>query len=266
MQKLSLKNYQLFGSIGLILACLAGIIGIQQGNISYPTGNFKRSEYLAQEGAEKLQLDVIKKLPAVGFDNLLADWLYLRYIQYFGDSDARDLIGYPLASDYMEAIVSRDPFFVDALIKLDTGTSIFGGDPHTSVASLEKSLAVIPSDLKANEFPPYWLWVTKGINELLFLGDTKAAQQSYKMAAQWAEQYDSPETQRRARQLRRTAQFIEKRPDSKIPQIGAWTMVLSSTSDERTIKRALMEIRALGGEIVEQPNGAVTVRVPEWVK
>ncbi len=252
--------------MGLVLGCLFGIIQLQQSKIKPQNTTLTKADYLAQEEAENLQLQVLSKLPSFGFDNLMADWLYLQYIQYFGDSDARETIGYPLSPNYMEAVVERDPLFVDALLKLDSGTSIFAGAPQTSVDSLEKSLAVMPTHLKGNFFPPYYLWITKGVNELLFLGDAKSAQQSYLMAAQWADLYDTPEAQGTAQRVRRTAQFLEDHPGSKVAQIGAWTMVLSSTSDERTVKRAFQEIKALGGEITMNPNGSVNVRVPEGIE
>ncbi|MGK7943159.1 MAG: hypothetical protein AB4058_01660, partial [Microcystaceae cyanobacterium] len=162
--------------------------------------------------------------------------------------------------------VNLDPYFVDALIKLETGTSIFAGEPQMSVASLEKSLENMPTHLKGNFFPPYYLWTTKAINELLFLGDPKAAQKSYEMTAKWASLYDDPQAQGTVQRVTQTARFLATRPNSKIPQIGAWTMVLSSTSDERTIKRAVQEIQALGGEIIPQPDGSFRIHVPEWVE
>jgi hypothetical protein len=266
MKKPTFDLYQLLGSIGLIIVCLLGVVKLQQNKIDTTTKNLTKADYLAQEEAEKLRLQILKQLPTFGFDNLMADWLYLQYIQYFGDSDARESIGYILSPNYMEGVANLDPYFVDALIKLDAGTSIFAGDPQMSVTSLEKSLETMPTHLKANFFPPYYLWITKGVNELLFLGDPKAAQKSYAMAAKWASLYDNPDAQRTAQNVSRTAQFLEDHPASKIPQIGAWTMVLSSTSDERTIKRAFQEIQALGGEIIVQPNGSVSVHIPEGIE
>lgn len=266
MKKLSLDFYQLLGSLGLVLVCLLGIMRLQQNKINPTTNPLTKADYLAQEEAERLRLQILKQLPTFGFDNVMADWLYLQYIQYFGDYEARQNVGYVLSPKYMEGVVNLDPLFVDALIKLDTGTSIFAGEPQISVNELDTSLSVMPTHLKANFFPPYYLWITKGINELLFLGDPQAAEKSYTKAAEWASLYNDPKAQRTAKNVSRTAEFIRTHPKSKIPQIGAWTMVLSSSSDERTINRALQEIKALGGEVIVKPNGEVKVRVPEWVK
>ncbi|MGK7930422.1 MAG: hypothetical protein AB4041_03160 [Microcystaceae cyanobacterium] len=266
MKKPTPDLYQLLGSIGLIIACLLAVIKLQQNRIDTTERILTSADYLAQEEAERLRLQILKQLPTFGFDNLMADWLYLQYVQYFGDSNARESIGYVLSPNYMEGVAALDPRFVDALIKLDSGTSIFAGHPERSVAALEKSLEEMPTHLKANFFPPYHLWITKGVNELLFLGDPEAAQKSYETAAELASLYDDPNAQRTANRVSQTAKFLEANPSSKIPQIGAWTMVLSSTSDERTVKRALEEIQALGGEITILPDGGISIRVPEEIE
>ena len=40
---------------------------------------------------------MLKNLPSFGFDNLIADWTFLKFLQYFGDDEARDVTGYDLA-------------------------------------------------------------------------------------------------------------------------------------------------------------------------
>ncbi len=266
MLKLTPTTYRFLASGGLILACLLGIIRLQQHQMKPQETAFTKADYLIQEEAEKLRLQLIKNIPSLGFRNIIADWLYLQYIQYFGDLEGREATGYVLSSDYMTAVVDKDPRFVDALIKLDAGTSIFGGDPQTSIKSYEKSLAVIPAKMKGNNIEPYYLWMGKGVNELLFMGDSQAAHRSYLMAGQWADQYNTPKAQQTAQRVRQTAQFLENHPSSKVAQIGAWTMVISSTSDERTIRRALTEIRALGGQITTDAQGNLSVKAPEGIE
>ena len=109
----------------------------------------------------------------------------------------------------------------------------------------------------------YYLWIYKGVDEMLFLGDTKAAKYSYEMAAKWAETYNDPASQGRAADARQTADLLAKNPNSKIARIGAWTMVLSSAPDEKTQQRAISQIKALGGEIIITPEGRLNVKVPK---
>lgn len=260
------KSYRLLGNIGLLIVCILGIIRLQSNRVDAQAKTLTEADYRAQEQAEKLQLDIFNNIPSLGYGNIIADWLYLQFIQYFGDSSARETIGYSLSDEYFLAIAERDPRFVDAFTKLDSAAAIFAGEPQNAVKALEKSLETIPIKLRATVIQPYYLWINKGIDELLFLGDAESAHHSYTMAAKWAEEYNTPESLRTAQRMRGTAKFLEDNPGSKISQIGAWTMVLSSTNDQRTQTRALQEIQALGGEITVAPDGNLNIRVPEGIE
>ncbi|HAC63706.1 MAG TPA: hypothetical protein DCF68_09250 [Cyanothece sp. UBA12306] len=253
------------GNLAIIGLSLTLVIILQESRLKPSEQTIDAKKYQELEQVEKLQLDVIKGFPSLGFDNLLADWLYLRFIQYFGDGDARNHTGYLLSADYFEIIVKHDPRFVNALLKLDAVTSIFAGEPEKSVKFLDQSLKVTPPKLEGPLIAPYYLWIYKAVNELLFLGDVEAAKQSYTMAANWAETYEDETSQRIAANKRNTVQFLATNPTSKIPQIGAWTSVLSGAADKKTQERAIAEIQALGGEIIITPEGTLRVRVPEWV-
>ncbi|MBE9171243.1 hypothetical protein IQ238_28340 [Pleurocapsales cyanobacterium LEGE 06147] len=259
---LSLKNQKITNYFSLFIfagLCLTSIINLQKARWQAETSSLSQAEYFKQEQAQKAALNIQKKLPSFGFSNLIADWTYLQFLQYFGDGEVREKIGYSLSPDYFEAVVDRDPRFVRAYFLMSPATSIFAGEAQKGVNLIDKGLQSISPDIHPQA---YYLWVYKGIDEMLFLGDTKAAQQSYEMAAQWAEQNEDPASQRSAANVRQTAQFLSEDPDSTIARIGAWTMVLSSTSDEKTQQRAIEQIQSLGGQIVISPEGGLSVRVP----
>ena len=257
------KSVDLITTLSVILLCLTGIIFLQQPKLQSQQDILTKAEYLSEEQTEKLQLNLLKNFPSFGFDNLIANWTYLRFIQYFGDGNAREKTGFSLSGDYFQAVVDRDPRFVTANLRLASATSIFAGDPHRSVTLLAESLKSVSPAIFTSPYPPYYLWIYKGVDEMLYLGDTEAARASYEIAAQWAETYDDPASQATASRVRETARFLAKNPQSKVTQIGAWTMVLSTDSDERTIQRAMSEIKALGGEIIISPDGRLSVQVPE---
>jgi hypothetical protein len=246
----------------VIIASLTGIVFLQNPDVKISKAQISQSEYVAQENVEKLQLEFLSKIPALGFDNLLADWLYLKFIQYFGDSEARDQVGYSLSPDYFTQVVKQDARFVSALLKLDTSTSVFAGYPQTSVDLLSHSLKTINPKLISHSTSPYYLWRAKGINELLFLGDSQAAKQSYQNAIQWAKEYNDSRSQNLIAVTEDTIKFLEKNPKSKVAQIGAWANVLGSSPDPRTFKRVVEEVKKLGGEVIISPDGRVTVKVP----
>jgi hypothetical protein len=246
----------------LVIICITSIIILQIPETKVQNSKLTVSEYQKLNNQEQLNLTFFQKLPSLGFQNILADWLYLKFIQYFGDSQAREKIGYTLSPDYFTQIVDRDPRFVDAMIKLDTATSIFAGNPRKSVDLLAKSLDQIPSKLISVGTPSYYLWLYKGIDELLFLGNPKMAKKSYKMARNWAKTYPDQNSKNIVSRTEESINFLEKNPKSKVAQIGAWAVVLSNNPDPKTIKRAIQEITSLGGKVTINPEGRLTVKVP----
>ncbi len=255
---------KMIGPIAIIALSLTGVIWLQKALISPEKEQLTAEEYEKQQ-LEKIQLNVYKGLPSFGYGNLLADWFYLRFIQYFGDGEARKHTGYPLSPDYFQLVVDNDPSFVDANLRLAVSTSLFAGLPQTSVDLLEKSLEETPSKITSPVYPPYYLWVYKGVDELLFLGDVEAAKNSNTMAANWADKYPDEVSQDVAKRRRETVQFLENNPNSRVAQIGAWSQVLNSAVNEQAVERALGEIQALGGEILVTPEGNLSIRVPEWI-
>ncbi len=259
---------KMIGTVAIIALSLTGVIWLQKSLINPNKQQLTTEEYEKQQELEKLQLNVYKGIPNLGYGNLLADWFYLRFIQYFGDGDARKQTGYPLSPDYFELVVDNDPRFVDANLKLAVSTSIFAALPQKSVQLLEQSLEKTPSKMTSPVYPPYYLWIYKGVDELLFLGDVEAAKNSNTMAANWADTYpedDKYNSQSVAQRRRQTVNFLEKNPDSRAAQIGAWSQILNSAANQETVERALGEIQALGGEILVTPEGNIRVRVPEWI-
>jgi hypothetical protein len=261
--KLSLdaqKLTSLTGTLAVIVLCLTSVVLLQRPRLQLKSSQLTKADYLRQEQAQKINLNILSNIPAFGFENLLSDWIMLRFIQYFGDGEAREKTGYSLSPEYFAAVVERNPRFVEAYPMLAPASSIFAGQPQKSISVIEQGLKSISPKTSPLS---YYLWTYKGIDEMLFLGNTEAAKQSYEMAAKWAETYKDPVSQEIAANTRQTAQFLAKDPDSNIARIGAWSMVLSSAPDEKTQQRAISQIKALGGEIIITPEGRLSVKVPK---
>jgi hypothetical protein len=109
--------------------------------------------------AEKVRLNLLQKVPAFGFDNLLGDWAFLNFIQYFGDDEARAATGYRLSPDYFDVIIDRDPKFLQAYFFLSGSGSLYAGMPERSVTLMEKGLKSL-----SPQSPPksYYVWRYKG--------------------------------------------------------------------------------------------------------
>jgi hypothetical protein len=246
----------------IVLLSLAGIILLQYSGVQKKENKLTQAEYQAQEKEEKLQLKFLNKTPTLGFGNVFADWNYLKFIQYFGDDEAREKTGYSLVPEYFSLVVDRDPRFIDALIPLEVATSLFAALPQKSVDLLGQALQHIPPKL-ITRIAPYYLWRAKGNDELLFLGDNQAAIESYAKSIVWAKSSNDEDSQKIINISKNSINFLEKNPDSKIARIGAWVSVLSNRPDPKTVKRVIQEIEILGGKVIISPHGNITIQVPQ---
>jgi tetratricopeptide (TPR) repeat protein len=253
-------------SLGASLAALScifvvGALQVSQLNLlSNRIQNTSQDVLQRQVELEKLRLNLIQKTPSFGFGNLLSDWVFLNFLQYFGDDEVRLQTGYALAPEYFQIIVDRDPRFLGAYIGLSTSISMYAAMPEKSVALMEQGLKSM-----SPQTPPksYYAWRYKGIDELLFLGKPQAASQSFEKAAEWASTYSDEESKSIAAFSRKTAEFLRRNPKSRFAQVNAWVMVLTNTTDERARKIAISRIEAIGGKVKITPEGRVGIRLPK---
>ncbi|MBD2452165.1 hypothetical protein H6G76_34690 [Nostoc sp. FACHB-152] len=210
--------------------------------------------------AEHLRLATLKELPSFGYDNLIADWVYLNFLQYFGDDDVRDKTGYRLSPEYFDIIIKHDPRFLGAYVGLSTSTSVYAAMPERSIGLMKEGLKSLSPQVPEKS---YYVWRYKGIDELLFLGNAQAAQNSFNMAANWASNFSDSESKFIAHNSHQTAVFLSHNPDSKYARIATWAMILMNKVDEKTRKRAIKEIEALGGKVISTPTGNKLIFPPK---
>lgn len=253
--------WQALGTIALILVCGSAIAALQLPLLKQLRQ--QQSPSLAslerQSALEKQRLQVLQHLPTFGFDNLMADWVFLNFLQYFGDDAARARTGYDLSPEYFEVILRRDPRFVRGYLFLSQSTSLFAAMPKRTIALMELGLTTLTPQIPPNS---YYVWRYKGIDELLFLGDAKAAQHSFRQSAEWASQHPDPESQQVAQLSQSMASFLAENPRSQSALVGAWSMVLQSAVDDRTRDRAIAQIKELGGTFETDAQGRTLIRFP----
>ncbi|MEG4836817.1 hypothetical protein [Microcoleus sp. B9-D4] len=260
------------GAIGL--AALAGVVAMQSsgqlGGIS-PVGvqgqkslsamsaaSFKRA---AQQEAqqEALRLKMLKTIPSFGFDNLIADWTFLKFLQYFGDDEARDVTGYNLSQDYFDIVTQRDPRWADIYLFLSTAISFYQGKPETAVNFIERGTRALA--LSPQLHSQSWIvWRTKGIDELLLLGDIPESIRSHEMAADWVE--GTPEGASLAPRFRATAEFLRRDPDSVPVRFNAWSTVYAQTTDKLVRQRAKQALVKLGAQVQKDQDGKESFILP----
>lgn len=225
---------------------LSGIIGLQSQQYKKLVHQINNPNYLQQEQAQKKVIKFQKHTPTLGFDNLVANWSYLSFVQYFGDKSARETIGYSLVPDYFEAVSDRDPQFVRAYLTLAIANSMYAGNPELTVVLIDRILkSASPKTIPNISL----LWSSKGLDELLYLGDIKAAQNSYKMAAYWADRQGSNLEKSKSAKNLNTALFLSTEPDIKQAQILAWSAVLPNVKDFRRRQEIIDKINSLKAEI-----------------
>ena len=260
------------GVIGL--AALAGVVAMQSseqlGGMSavgvqeqkplsgMSAASFKQA---AQQEAqqEALRLKMLKTIPSFGFDNLIADWTFLKFLQYFGDDEARDVTGYNLSQDYFDIVTQRDPRWADIYLFLSTAISFYQGKPETAVNLMERgtrALAVSPQIHSQS-----WIvWRTKGLDELLLLGDIPESIRSHEMAADWVQ--GSPEGPKLAPIFRATAEYLRRDPDSVPVRFIAWSTVYAQTTDKLVRQRAKQALVKLGAQVQKDKDGNESFILP----
>ncbi|MEM8722334.1 MAG: hypothetical protein AAGE84_24080 [Cyanobacteria bacterium P01_G01_bin.39] len=233
------------------------IISIQKNNLIV-TREFQKKDNAELGKIEKKDLKLLKIIPSFGFDNLIANVIFLDHIQYFGDNLARDKFGYQLTPDYFEAIVNHDPRFVEAYLHLAPASTLFAGQPQKTVEIISEGLKSLTPQVDKS----YLIWTYKGIDELLFLGDIKAAQNSYATGAEWASYHTDERSQIIGNRAKETSEFLASNPDSKKAQASSWMMLFTNSKDRQVRNMALQRIKSLGGK-VEITENKLTVTMPE---
>ncbi|WP_353932624.1 hypothetical protein WJM97_08575 [Okeanomitos corallinicola TIOX110] len=213
-----------------------------------------------EQQKHKLSLELFKNIPSFGFDNLVADWVFIDFLQYFGDNEVRDRIGYEISPDFFEVILNRDPKFLEAYLNLSVSTSLYAGSPEKAIKIMDHNLKSLSAKVPDRA---YYIWRYKGTDELLFLGDSQAARNSFLKAAEWASEYNNEEGKNIVYLSQATAKFLANNPDSKNARVATWTMVLQNKVDEKTRERAIKEIESLGGKVEINEQGVPTISLPE---
>ncbi|MEG4322133.1 MULTISPECIES: hypothetical protein [unclassified Microcoleus] len=265
IEQFSRKWLSLLVNAAIGLAALAGVITMQSnaqlGGMT-PVGvegqkplsaisaaSFKQA---AQQEAqqEALRLKMLKNLPSFGFDNLIADWTFLKFLQYFGDDEARDVTGYNLSEDYFDIVTQRDPRWADIYLFLSTAVSFYQGKPEIAVKLIERGTNALSPEIH----PQAWIvWRTKGLDELLLLGDIPESIRSHEMAAEWLEK--TPDGKKLAPIFRATAEYLRRDPDSVPVRFTAWSTVYYQTTDKLVRQRAKQALVKLGARVQKDRDG-----------
>ncbi|MEP0903061.1 hypothetical protein [Nodosilinea sp. FACHB-13] len=241
-------------------ALLLALVPLQQQRLANLQDRSITDQSLEQQDqATAATLALAQKTPTFGFDNLAADWFFLRFLQYFGDDEARAKTGYDLSPEFFRVVIPKDPYYRMFYLFLSGSTSNFAAQPEQSVAITAQGLKRLTPTVP---FDGFYIWRYRGVDELLYLGDGKAAQQSFQTAAEWGRQSPEAEAPIIAENSQRTADFLANNPLSKQAQVNAWASVLANAFDDATRQKAIDRIEALGGSVMISETGELGLRFP----
>ena len=262
-ERISLNWLGLLAQGAIALMAMAGVVVLQLSQHPFASKEAE-SGTTAQQAAsfhqvdeqEALRLKLLKRFPTFGFDNLMADWVFLKFLQYFGDDKARSVTGYELSQEYFDWLTRRDPRWGDIYPFLSTAISFYQAKPEVAVELMDRGTDALSPQIN----PKAWqVWRLKGLDQLLLLGDIPGAMRSHEMAAEWVE--GTPDAAA-ASLLRQTVQFLRLDPDSTLVRFNAWSYIYYSSKDQLVKERAKKEILTLGGQIQQGQNEEVKFFIP----
>ena len=246
--------------LGLGGACILFILNSQSIRKTRITDEVLSPDtYQRLHEGEALKLSFYKKLPTFGLDNLMADWSMLQFLQYFGDKNARQQTGYNLSADYLEVVTKRDPQFSAAYLLMSPASSLFGGTPERTVELMDRALENITSDIPY----AYYLWVYKGMDEILFFNDLEKAQKSYEKALEWA---TIAEDETVIESAKNTIAFLETKPNLTDAKVGVWFTIWMNNQEPNIREIAHKNIEDLGGQLNVYSDSVAEAVPPSAVK
>jgi tetratricopeptide (TPR) repeat protein len=154
------------------------------------------------------------RLLSLGFDQILADFYWLKFVGYVGDTANRKLDHFEMADRYLDLITGLDPSFVQAYWFAAFTVGKEQGRPNRAAELLERGIAANTDN--------WYLPFIAGNNQYLYANNGVKAAQYYRMAAKYP---GAPDW------LERQAAILE----TDIPRITkhaySWLYIFNSADD-----------------------------------
>lgn len=192
----------------------------------------------------------------LSYSNLAADWLWLRFVQYFGDFFARQETGYGLSQDYLETAVKLDPSFLDAYLFSTFAFAWKQALPQKAIDLLMEGTKHIQPD---EQVDAYRLWYRIALIEALWIGDAASAQYAFEQTAQSIEslsleQIDRADIVLIPNNLRDLGEQFATNPRSAQVRFDIWMQVLAEAATQEARQLALSQLELVGG-LERLPSG-----------
>lgn len=184
------------------------------------------------------------RLVALGYDQLVADFYWLAFVNYVGDDLARDRDHYAEADKYLDLITGLDPRFVQP----------YWFCAFTVGAEQKRPLRanqIIQRGIRANQNNWYLPYIA-GINLYLFAHDEVGASKYYQAASKFP---DAPKW------LARQSEILAAKIPSSIKEINTWDAIYKTEKATLIRSKAKARLIQLWARVyAESPAGAVRGR------
>jgi hypothetical protein len=157
----------------------------------------------------------------LGYDHLLADYYWLAFVSYAGDSRARQSDKYVLADRYLDIVTRLDPHFIEAYWFCAFCVGADQGRPDLAQKIIDRGIAANPFN--------WSLPFIGGFNQFIFAGNELSAARYYRMAARFPE---AP------RWLSGQALLLERGIPRIYKQIGIWEKIYNSQNSPLVKEKA----------------------------
>lgn len=202
---------------------ICSLVAVVAGSHSALANKLKTNEVQLQHRNFILPNLETARVLSFGYEQLLADFYWLTYIQYIGNSVERDNDRNKNAYKYLDLVTGLDPNFVQPY-----WFAAFTVGSEMKRPDLAKKL--IDRGIQANQNNWYLPYIA-GINQYLFAHNEVEAAKYYRMAAKFP---DAPKW------LGRQAQILEAKIPSQIKVINTWDTIYR-TSDDPLVKQRARE-------------------------
>lgn len=164
----------------------------------------------------------LAKFVSLGFDRLVADYFWLSFIGYLGDSEKRKHDHFALAERYIDLIIALDPQFIEAYW---FAAFTVGGDMHDP----DRAARILEIGIENN--PENWyLPFIAGMNQYLYAGDELAAARFYRIASKYP---GAPDW------FVRQAQIMENKAPRLVKEANSWLNIYNAAENDAVRERAM---------------------------
>lgn len=240
----------------IALTALIGVILIQRSQLDQPSQWAENPKQA--EAQETLKLKLLSRAPTFGFDNVVSDWVFLNFLQYYGDDAAREKTGYSLSPQYFDIVTRLDPRFTDVYMFISSAVSYQLGKPDLAIDLMKRGTAALSPQANPKAFQ---VWRFMGLDQLLLQGDVLGSIHSHEMAAEWVKGTPDEDL---APLFQGTAKFLRNDPNSLPVRVFSWGSIYEQAQmvgDQQTQERAKQAIADLGGKIFER-DGKTVIQPP----